>query len=195
MNKINYPYLLQLAKASIEHGLLHDAPLFLNPRLQAPEYRENAEVFLSIKVNGANKGCQGNPFKPEKLFRAVLNYAFRSGFRDSRFPGHVNSNMLSNATLEISHLQDRNSWLINDPDVFAKQILPNHTLVLTYQDKQATMLASTQSGFKNLVDLVTYTKTKAKIPNSVPWTDIIGTLINTTTYSKSYASIPCLNID
>ncbi len=191
----NLQFLLQLAKSSIEHSLLHDAPLFLNPRLQDPAMMVERDTFVSLSVNSRNVGCMGTVFKPSPLFNSVLVNAFRAGFGDPRF-SKVNKNLLSLATIAVYELSPVNrSFNIGSVEPFCDLIRPEDSLVITHGKSQALMLNTEQCKHKSLLDFVKVTRQKAGIPESVQWTEITGTLIPTVHLSETYSAISTLSLE
>lgn len=187
-------YVLSLAAYSIEHGFRHEAPGFLNPRTVAPELRERGEVFVSLKLGDDNRGCMGNALNPYPLFEAVLNNAYYAGFRDTRFKP-LNRLLLDELTVQVYHLlPQRMTWSFENISEAELAIKPDHTLIITYKDRRATMLNSMQRG--NLIKFVTDTRTKAGIPANVPHQALTYTLVKTvTTPEVPYCEIPWPSID
>lgn len=194
---IDYSELLSLAKASIEHGLLHSAPLFLNPRLQRDELRAPGETFVSLKLDGRNRGCMGNALAPVPLFESVLSNAYRSAFADERFPP-VNELTLKRSTLELYHLlsEKRETYTVNDLGGFGTFVKPEHTLTLEHLGRRATMLMTVQRDHPTTLGFIMATRQKLAIPASVPWSSLICTLTPTVkTDVVKYSEVPCPVID
>lgn len=188
---MNYEALFVLAKQALDFGLLHDALLVPNPELQPEEVRENGECFITLYRLGKQYGCVGTPFLAKPMYEAVIFSAFMAAFRDARFPV-INANLLSDLEISLSHLHlQRSSWMVEDVDNFAKLIKPNHTLTLKFENFTSTMLCSEQGKFSSLTEFVLSTRTKAQIPNDVPWSHIIATLSPTTIIRKAYKDISC----
>jgi hypothetical protein len=78
--------LLEIAGASLAHGLAHDRALALDPEAERPALRAPGASFVTLRTRGrALRGCVGS-LEPERaLALDVSENAFRSGFRDPRF--------------------------------------------------------------------------------------------------------------
>ena len=171
MNSIDYEYLFKLAKTSIEHGLAHDAPLFLNPRYIDPIYLKNQRTFVSLTMNEKNIGCMGNT-GPTMFYNAILTNAFRSAFRDDRFPP-LNKNTIKKAFIKIYLLADDfKSLKVKNIDQLSKEIDKNHSLHLIFENRSAIMLSTIQKEYKSIEDFIFATMDKAKISRQPDWNRI-----------------------
>jgi AmmeMemoRadiSam system protein A len=78
--------LLQVAAASLEHGLRHGSALTVAP----PEYPHELQllraVFVTLRLDDELRGCVGTLDAELPLIANVAKYAYAAGFRDSRFP-------------------------------------------------------------------------------------------------------------
>ena len=77
--------LLRVALESIGHGLDHGAALGIEPARYAPALRAERASFVTVKVEGALRGCigQSRPCKP--LVADVAKNAYAAAFTDDRF--------------------------------------------------------------------------------------------------------------
>jgi len=187
-------YLFSLAKASIEHGLIHGAPLILNPRLQQENYREPAIVGVSIFIGQSNLGCQINSYNKKPLHKAVTQSAYDAGFKDNRFLP-VNKNLLSKASIEITFLLDQKSTRSKlTLSELAKEIQKNDTVSLILGSSNAFMFSSMQKFYPDIKEYLKAIRLKAKIPESVSWESITALLTKTEVLeAKPYSEIKCLN--
>ncbi|MBM3566726.1 MAG: AmmeMemoRadiSam system protein A, partial [Alphaproteobacteria bacterium] len=78
--------LLALAASSIDHGLDHGRPISLRLDTVPGELREHGAAFVTLKKNGALRGCIGSPEAHRPLATDVTENAFRAAFHDPRFP-------------------------------------------------------------------------------------------------------------
>ena len=78
--------LLEVAKASIDHGLRHGRAIPLPSRKFPPELRDDGASFVTLKKGGELRGCVGSPQAWRPLIDDVAENAFRAAFADSRFP-------------------------------------------------------------------------------------------------------------
>ncbi len=78
--------LVDIAAASIEHGLAHGAPLAVDPADHPDELRELGASFVTLRRAGALRGCMGGLVAEHPLVESVARAAFAAAFRDPRFP-------------------------------------------------------------------------------------------------------------
>ncbi len=77
--------LLEVAQASISHGLEHGRALPVDVREFAAELREPAASFVTLKIGPALRGCVGSPEAWRPLVEDVAHNAYRAAFGDNRF--------------------------------------------------------------------------------------------------------------
>ncbi|MFP5383868.1 MAG: AMMECR1 domain-containing protein, partial [Gammaproteobacteria bacterium] len=78
--------LLDVARASIHHGLLHGRALPVTPGDYAPALQATAATFATLQIDGALRGCIGTLEAHRPLVSDVAANAWAAAFRDSRFP-------------------------------------------------------------------------------------------------------------
>jgi len=78
--------LLDLARASIRHGLAHDGPLPVEPGEFPPPLRQQRAVFVTLQRQGQLRGCIGHLEASQALVKDVADNAYAAAFRDPRFP-------------------------------------------------------------------------------------------------------------
>jgi AmmeMemoRadiSam system protein A len=78
--------LLEVAAASVEHGLKSGAPLSVDPQRFAPPLRETRASFVTLRIGEALRGCTGCLEAERPLVADVARNAYRSAFGDPRFP-------------------------------------------------------------------------------------------------------------
>lgn len=78
--------LLEVARASIRHGLEYASPLPVELPRFSPRLREPGACFVTIRRAGALRGCVGSLEATRPLVEDVAQNAFASAFRDPRFP-------------------------------------------------------------------------------------------------------------
>jgi MEMO1 family protein len=81
------PTLIELACASIAHGLTHDCPkpVAISPGLPAILAAPGA-VFVTLQRGGQLRGCVGSAIAQRPLIADVADNAFKAAFKDPRFP-------------------------------------------------------------------------------------------------------------
>lgn len=77
--------LLEVARRSIECGLREGRPLEPDPREHDPLLREPRASFVTLRREGALRGCIGCLEPREALVVSVATNAWRAAFRDPRF--------------------------------------------------------------------------------------------------------------
>lgn len=77
--------LLDVARASIAHGLLTGRPLEVDPREHPETLFVPGASFVTLRRNGELRGCTGSLEATRPLVADVAANAFGSAFRDPRF--------------------------------------------------------------------------------------------------------------
>jgi AmmeMemoRadiSam system protein B/AmmeMemoRadiSam system protein A len=78
--------LLEVAKASVEHGLREGQALRVAAGEFAASLRAPGASFVTLKIDGDLRGCVGSPEAWRPLVEDVAENAFSAAFGDSRFP-------------------------------------------------------------------------------------------------------------
>lgn len=95
--------LLEVAEASIRHGLEHHLPLDPEPSEAPPALREPGACFVTLHRFGELRGCIGTLEPHRPLLEDAAENAFAAAFRDPRFPPLVDSEW-EGLDLEVSVL-------------------------------------------------------------------------------------------
>jgi hypothetical protein len=78
--------LLELARASIEHGLAHGCPLSIDVAALSDDLRQPGATFVTLRsADGALRGCIGSLEARRPLALDVVENAHAAAFRDPRF--------------------------------------------------------------------------------------------------------------
>jgi AmmeMemoRadiSam system protein A len=77
--------LLAVARASIAHGIACGRPLPVDPSAHAPALRAPGAAFVTLRRNGALRGCVGELRASRPLVASVAEQAWAAAFRDPRF--------------------------------------------------------------------------------------------------------------
>lgn len=77
--------LLDVARASLAHGLRHGASLPVDPLAYPAALRAPAASFVTLHIQGSLRGCTGRLASEDPLVVDASRNAFRSGFEDPRF--------------------------------------------------------------------------------------------------------------
>lgn len=86
LNQLHKTQLLQLARQSIEHGLVRCSPLPVKTEEFPQELQRDGAVFVTLHKNNDLRGCVGNLTAHQPLICDVADNAFAAAFRDNRFP-------------------------------------------------------------------------------------------------------------
>ena len=78
--------LMQIARASILHGLQQGRALIPDERDYAPELQTERASFVTLNRFGMLRGCIGHLEASMPLTRDVAENAYSAAFRDPRFP-------------------------------------------------------------------------------------------------------------
>ena len=78
--------LFHVVLSSIEHGHEAGRPLEVDPPGFAPELQAHRATFVTLRRAGALRGCVGTAEASRAMIVDVANNAYRSAFRDRRFP-------------------------------------------------------------------------------------------------------------
>lgn len=78
--------LLAVARGSVVHGLIHGAPLPIEPAVFPASLQEARACFVTLRVNGELRGCVGSLEARASLVVEAARNAYKSAFEDTRFP-------------------------------------------------------------------------------------------------------------
>jgi uncharacterized protein len=78
--------LLEIARASLAHGLRHGRALSVDPLAESPALRVPSASFVTLRTpDAALRGCIGSFERERALAVDVAENAYRAGFHDPRF--------------------------------------------------------------------------------------------------------------
>ena len=95
--------LLDVARASIQHGLRQGQALAVNPNDYPAALRALRATFVTLEIGGQLRGCIGALEAYQPLAEDVREHAIAAALEDPRFPPVVESE-LSRIRLEVSRL-------------------------------------------------------------------------------------------
>ncbi|KPJ89069.1 MAG: hypothetical protein AMS18_12790 [Gemmatimonas sp. SG8_17] len=78
--------LIQVARASINHGFATDQPVDIEPLEFSNRLIRPAASFVTLNIAGQLRGCIGSVEARRPLVQDVAHNAFAAAFRDPRFP-------------------------------------------------------------------------------------------------------------
>ncbi len=115
--------LLQLAAASIRHGLVTGAPLPVSADDYPEPLRRHVASFVTLYHQGELRGCVGSARACRPLVEDVSANAFASAFRDSRFPA-LTADEQDQLSLSVSLLTDPAPMTFTDEADLLAQLRP-----------------------------------------------------------------------
>lgn len=95
--------LLNIAHEAIKYELTGESPEKINPEELPKGLLQNYGVFVSVYVNGELRGCLGQFFGHEPLYKGVMRMAAKAATEDQRFRP-LEKEELNNIHVEISVL-------------------------------------------------------------------------------------------
>lgn len=132
--------LLQLARSSIEYGLIHLEPVPVNCDDLPRELKKPGATFTTLHADGQLRGCCGTLKAARPLAKDVARSAFQAAFRDPRFDP-VGEEELDHVRLAVSVLSPLESLRIKDEADLLERLTPGkHGLVIVAEGRQATFL-------------------------------------------------------
>ena len=124
LNQEHKTRLLQLARQSIEYGLLQGKPIPVKVEAFHEDLRQSGAAFVTLHKNGSLRGCVGNLKAHQPLIHDVANNAFAAAFRDTRFPT-VRDEELIQLHIEISVLSPQQPIAFSSESELLDAIEPN----------------------------------------------------------------------
>lgn len=132
--------LLQLARSTIEYGLIHKEPLPVRIDEWPPELTEPRATFTTLRVDGQLRGCCGTLIAELPLAQDVARSAFRAAFRDSRFDpvGHHELDVIRLVVSVLSPLEPMH--VTDEADLLGRLTPGTDGLVIFADGVRATLL-------------------------------------------------------
>ncbi len=107
-----------------------------------PELSEKRAVFVTLKKNGALRGCIGSILPTRPLIEDVMENARAAAFRDTRFPP-LQPEELGEVDIEISLLTVPQSLPYADIEDLRRKVRPGvDGIIIRVDGRQATFLPS-----------------------------------------------------
>lgn len=153
--------LLDLAHASIRHGLEYGSPL-------SPPLEEFAEVlrtprasFVTLKHSGQLRGCMGGLEARLPLVEDVARHAYEAAFRDPRF-SPLTQDEYPDLRVHVSVLSPPVPMPIRDEDDLVRQLRPGEDgLIISAEGRRATFLPSVWDSLPDPEAFIAHLKVKA----------------------------------
>lgn len=164
--------LLQVARASIAHGLREGRPLPVNPADYEPALQARRASFVTLNERGQLRGCIGHLEAIQPLVADVAENAFSAAFRDPRFPP-LSAGEFDELTIHISVLSPAEPIHFRSQADLLRQIRPGiDGLILEEGMHRGTFLPSVWEELPDPAQFLAHLKLKAGLPADY-WSDTI----------------------
>lgn len=164
--------LLQVALASIKHGLKTRSPLLPDINEYDVALRHHRASFITLTENDELRGCIGALEASEPLVTDVARHAFAAAFEDPRFPP-LHSGELAQLKISVSVLSARSPMQFKSEADLLSQIRPGiDGLILEDEHHRGTFLPSVWESLPTADFFLQNLKQKAGLPADY-WSDTI----------------------
>ena len=160
--------LLDLAEASIRHGVDHGVPLRIDLGSYPARLAEHAASFVTLHIAGELRGCIGSARAWRALGTDVAVNAFGAAFEDPRFDA-VTRDQIEVLDIDISILGP--SWPIpvtSEADLIAALRPGRDGVILTEGARRGLFLPAVWNNVADAKDFVDHLKDKAGISTWSP---------------------------
>jgi len=115
--------LIEVARASISHGLSHREPLRVDPSSFDDALSCQGASFITLKIEGQLRGCIGRIQSSVPLVCSVAHNAYAAAFDDPRFEP-LTSTEFARINIHISVLSEPEPVTFDDEDDLLRQLRP-----------------------------------------------------------------------
>ncbi len=158
--------LLQIANASIRHGLLHGKPLQIDPESYQDALQANRASFVTLQKHGELRGCIGHLEAFQPLALDIAENAYAAAFQDPRFPP-LSDNEMSDLEIHISVLTPARAMTFNSEEELIAQLRPGQDgLILQDGHQKGTFLPSVWESLPQPAEFIKHLKLKAGLPTT-----------------------------
>jgi len=165
-------HLLDLALASIRHGLETGRPLPVDLSNLPPPLRERRATFVTLKKGGELRGCIGCLEAVKPLAADVADNAFSAAFRDPRFPP-VTADEIDGLDIHISLLTPPEPMnFVSERDLIGQLRAGIDGLILQDGLLRGTFLPSVWEALPRPGEFFRQLKLKAGLPEDY-WSDTL----------------------
>lgn len=172
LTKAHQRQLLELARASIEHGLNTGKPLVPDPARFPQELRAKRATFVTLERNHELRGCIGMLEAVRPLVEDVAENAFSAAFKDPRFPP-LEASELAGLEMHISILSPAEALLFDSEQSLIDQLRPGEDgLILEEGFRRGTFLPSVWESLPEPRQFLRHLKQKAGLPPTY-WSDTV----------------------
>jgi len=162
--------LLTLARQSITHGLDLGCPLPVVPSDYPAGLTAQRAVFVTLRIQGALRGCIGHLEATQSLVLDVAENAFAAAFRDPRF-GPLTHPELPRLVIEVSVLTPAQALVFTSEEALLGMIEPGlDGLIFEDGAARGTFLPTVWEDLPDPRDFLRRLKQKAGLPPD-HWSD------------------------
>ncbi|MCX7108660.1 MAG: AmmeMemoRadiSam system protein A [Proteobacteria bacterium] len=163
-------YLMDLALASIRHGLKHGSPVPVDLTGLAAELKSLRATFVTLQIQGQLRGCIGRLEASRPLAEDIADNAYAAAFQDPRFPP-LRENELEGLEIHLSLLTPAEPMEFTSEQNLLDQLQPGvDGLILAEGSRRGTFLPSVWEQLPTPGEFLEHLKRKAGLPAS-HWSD------------------------
>jgi AmmeMemoRadiSam system protein A len=156
--------LMQIARASIKHGLETGRALHIDCSDFDNTLRQRRATFVTLKINGQLRGCIGRLQAERPLVEDVAENAFSAAFRDPRFPP-LSDKEYPLLEYHISVLDEPVNLDVSSESELIDRLVPGRDgVILDDGLHRGTFLPSVWESLAQPRDFVHHLKLKAGLP-------------------------------
>jgi AmmeMemoRadiSam system protein B/AmmeMemoRadiSam system protein A len=162
--------LLELARASIRHGLDHGRPLPVDLASLPQPFKIPRASFATLEIDGQLRGCIGSLEAHRPLAEDIAHNAYAAAFQDPRFPP-LRESELARLDIHLSLLTPAEPMVFQSEQDLLSQLRPGvDGLILVEGGRRGTFLPSVWEQLPNPVEFLEHLKLKAGLPKGY-WSD------------------------
>jgi len=155
------PALLDIAEASIAHGLKSGRPLPVATKDYPEDLRRPTASFVTLHLDGRLRGCTGSPTACRPLAQDVAVNAYHSAFDDPRFDP-VARHEAARLDTEISLLTDPEPVAFSSEDDLIARLVPGRDgLILQCAGNRGLFLPQVWDSVPDAREFLDHLKVKA----------------------------------
>ena len=156
--------LLDVARASIQHGLRHRQALAVNPGDYPETLRPLRATFVTLEIGSQLRGCIGALAAYQPLVQDVAAHAYAAAFEDPRF-AELRPDELPKLEIFISVLSPPEPMQFSSEEDLLKQVRPGvDGLILEFRHYRATFLPAVWESLPDPYVFLAQLKHKAGLP-------------------------------
>ena len=160
---------LQIARASIKHGLQKGSALQVVTADYSNDLQENFASFVTLHKNGELRGCIGALEAYQPLINDIATHAYSAAFQDPRF-SPLQESEYEQLDIEVSVLGKAETMSFENEEDLLQQIRPSiDGLILEFEYNRGTFLPSVWEQLPDKKDFLNHLKMKAGL--SSQWWD------------------------